>query len=234
MRHILLAGMFVLGASTSEAALLIAADIGGTTFNCADNQLSCDTNPTTGILQIADQSINGVQVNGSIQTSESGPINRLDTSSLSIINNNAFAVPITVTVGDINFTGPATEFTSSGSGTFQGPVGSTVTLNWYDDPQNAQGAETSGDTPGLRVDTFTATQTLARSQSFSHNNTGPVSDPALFSMTLQAVGSLQPGGELLSRGETLTKPQSVSEPGALALLGSMLFGMDLLARRRRG
>jgi hypothetical protein len=84
------------------------------------------------------------------------------------------------------------------------------------------------------VDTFSATQTLARSQSFSHNNTGPVNDPTNFSMTLQATGTLAAGAQLLSRGQTETKEQvSIKEPGSLALLGAALLGFTTLYRRRR-
>src|SRR4051794_9437197 len=105
MRAVALAVAFVLGGSTSQAALLIAGNVGGSTFTCADNNLLCDTNPVTGILQLADQVINGVTVNGSIQTSTKGSVNVLDTSSLSIINNNATATAITFTVGDTSFVG---------------------------------------------------------------------------------------------------------------------------------
>lgn len=235
MRVVALAVAFVLAGSTSEAALLIAGNVGGTTFTCADNQVSCDTNLTTGILQLADQTINGVVVNGSIQTSTKGTVNILDTSSLSIINNNATATAITFTVSDTSFVGPATSFVSSGSGTFSGPIGSTITLNWYDDPNNAQGAQAFNDVPGDLVDTFSATQTLARSQSFSHNDTGPVDDPTDFSMTLQATGTLAAGAQLLSRGQTETKESlAVPEPTSLALLGSMLLGFTLYRRRANG
>ena len=223
----------IASATPSHALLMIAGNISGSTFTCFDNQAGCDTNAALDILEIADQTINGVQVNGSIQTSESGSINRIDTSSLSIINTSAVNKSITFTVGETDFTGPASEFTASGSGTFSGPVGNQLTMNWYDDPNNQQGAQAFNDTPGDLVDTFSVTQTLLRSQSFSYNNSGPVDDPSLFSMTIQATGTLLPGGELLSRGETLTKPQTIPEPGTLGMLGAALLGLVALRRSMR-
>jgi hypothetical protein len=35
------------------------------------------------------------------------------------------------------------------------PIGSTITLNWFDDPMNGQGAELPTDTPGNLIHTFT-------------------------------------------------------------------------------
>ena len=91
------AAALLIGMPQARADLLIAADIGGTTFNCADNQAGCDLNPTTGILQLADQTINGVQVNGSIQTSTiTATPNTLNTSSLSVINNSGATRTISV------------------------------------------------------------------------------------------------------------------------------------------
>lgn len=227
-RYLILVGL--LAAWPANATLMLSADVGGTTFHCEDNQ-ACDINNTTGVLELANQTIGGVQVNGSISTSVQGSLNVIDTSSLSVINNNATATAITFTVGDTSFTGPVTEYTVSGSGTFTGPTGSTVTLTWYNDPGNSQGAETPGDTPGNLLDSFTATQTLARSQSFSHNQSGATSDGALFSMTIQASGTLEPGASLLSRGQSEVKPQSVKEPASLALLGAALLGFTFFRRR---
>ena len=232
---IALLGLCVAGITQPAHALLqLSAQIGGTTFFCADQNFACDTNPLVGTLQIANQTLSGVQINGSIQTSTKGTVNQIDTSSLSIINTNPTATGVTLTVGDTGFIGPVDTYTASGSGTFQGPTGNQLTMNWFNDPNNQQGADLPNDTPGNKIDTFTVTQSLQRSQSFSYNNTGPAIDPDLFSMTIQTIGTLLPGGQLLSRGQTEIKELiAVSEPGSLALLGSMLLGASFLLRRRQ-
>jgi hypothetical protein len=118
-------------AGQAHATLLFAAQIGVTTFNCADQQAACDTNPAVGILQVADQTINGVQINGSIQTSTISPTqNILNTSSLSIINTLAVSRTITFAVGDTDFVGPVSSFSTAGAGTWQTASGSTISLNW--------------------------------------------------------------------------------------------------------
>ena len=233
-KQILAAVALVAGVSPAGATLQIAADIGGTTFFCADNQ-ACDINPAVGTLQISDQTINGVAVNGSVQTSTKGTTNILNTSALSLINNSGTDLTIAFAVGDTSFIGPVTSFSASGSGTWQTAEGSTITLNWFDDPANAQGADTATDTPGTLLHTFTDTAGPL-TDAFSTSQTGTVNDPGLFSMTETASGVLVAGGSLINRGQTEIKVQDVvpvREPGSLALLGGAFLAGALVLRRRK-
>jgi hypothetical protein len=241
MMHIALRALWGFGALAlaagppppAHATLQLAATFGATNFFCADQNAACDTDPTIGILQLANQTIGGVQVNGSIQTQTIGTTNILNASSLSVINNNAVTTPITVTVGATNFTGPVVAFVTSGSGVFQSAVGSVVDLGWWNDPTNTQGADTATDTPGTKIDTFNHVATVV-ADSFSHNGAGAVSDPALFSMTEQVAGTLIFGGQLLNFGRTELKAlQAIPEPASLALLGAAVLGFGAIARRRR-
>jgi len=216
------AGVLGFVSAPAHATLQIISDVSGTIASCVDNA-GCDLNPAVGIINLGNITINGVQVNGSIQTSTGTPANpgldTLNTSSLSIINLTALTKTVTVAVSDTDFAGPVVAFQTAGSGVWQNAIGSSITLNWFDDPANGQGADDPTDTPGNLIDSFTHAATLFV-DSFSHDGTGAVSDAGPFSMTEQAIFTLTPFGQLVNRGQSEVK-LAVPEPSTW---GMMLLG----------
>jgi hypothetical protein len=245
MRHYVVTGIvaaaasmavFALSPNPAHATLQLAGTFNGSTFLCVDNDTACDLNLSTGTIQLGDQVIGGVEVNGSVQRSQGTPANPnpldiLSTSSLSVINTLGTSVLVTVAVSDTSFAAPVASFNTSGSGTWETAGGSTATLNWFADAANAQGADTATDTPGTLIDTFTSTA-VGPADSFSHNGAGAISLLAPFSMTEQVSGSLTAGANLLNRGQTeILTP--APEPASIALLGMGLIGIAAIGKRAR-
>ena len=113
------AALGILAASAAHGTLILSATIGGVPVCAVDNNLfACthgavllDNNATLGFLGLGGAggavTVAGVDVFGSLQTStKAPPTNILTSSSLQIINNNAFAVAASVAVSDTNFTPP--------------------------------------------------------------------------------------------------------------------------------
>lgn len=235
MKRLAIAAAAVVGLTApAHAVLQISGTVGGIAVQCADGA-ACDTNPATGQLSVGDQTLNGVQFIGSSQTQTIGPpSNRLDTSSFQIINNSGSTQNIQLAVGGTGFASPTTLFSASGGGTFETAAGSNITLSFFADSANSQGADTPTDAPGTQL--FTGAHTAAGlTDTFSINSgTLPLVETGPFSMTLLASGNLIDGGSLVGRTQALVTDvtQSVNEPGSLAVLAGSLAAFGLWRRRR--
>jgi hypothetical protein len=220
-----------LATTPAHAVLQLSANINGTIISCAD-QAACDTNPLVGQLQIANQTVAGVEFLGSAQTQVIGPTNSLDTSSFQIINDNNHSVNIQVAVSGTSFTGPVAAFSASGSGTFENAVGSSVSETFFASATNAQGAATPTDLPGALLATFSKTA-ATNPDSFSDNASGAFAAAGLYSMSEGTTGVLTAHGSLVGRSQSIVTQQAVPEPASVGLLGVGLLGVGFVARRKR-
>jgi hypothetical protein len=259
---VLAASLLVLTAPLPASALLqisSSTDGGGIIF-ARDNQIvnTCgspavgpcqipDLDPTIGSLATGAYTTAGgdVSVQVSVQTSNTatgpGTLNRLDSTGTQVTNNSTTtAHTFAVAISDINFNGPA--LTAGTTGAAQWSVltspadfgGSTITMRWFDDPNNVQGAFTpSPIQPGTLLDLFTDAAGPNNPDSFSHNATFNVNDPGLFSMSLQFDGLLGAGVRLTGREMTEVKPRAaVPNPLSLLLLGTGLLFVRKLGGKR--
>jgi hypothetical protein len=222
----------------ADAALMFSASVGGVeVLHCVDGQGSTalcpggDQNAAPGVLQLANNTFAGVELNGSLSSSQGNPGNPalpaiLNTGSLSIINTGAGIAHIVAAVGDTDFFAPAGHFDFSTSGVFQLAEGSTISTTAFDDAVNRQGAQNSTDVVGAPISTFNFTASLP-ADAFAHSDAGPVFDTDPYSMTQLIDLSLTAGGQLVGRQSTEIKTVIPAPGNSLVLLGLALLGFGL-------
>ncbi len=229
---VVLAGFGFLSAGSAHAALELAFDAnGGPSTVVIDNFSPQDTNPTPNIITLANgfQPTPGLIVDGSTHSANFST-QTLASGSSSVDNTTAAAVHI---IGDVSATGfsPETLVDSTASGTFVNAIGSTITVSFWNDPTNTQGATAAGVHPGVEVGSYTFNVSQA-TQSFSYNSgLVGVNDPGLNSMTVQFDYNLVAGGELISRGQA--EISSVPEPATPLLIVSGLIALFIKNYRNK-
>jgi hypothetical protein len=259
MKRLVALGSLALGLlapAASEAVLRLASSIdGGGTITAIDNQIvnTCptplvgpcqvpDIDPALGTLTLASSTAAGgdLLINVSVQTQTIGGFNRLDSTGTQVTNLSTItAHEFAVAIGATDFIGPVDLATATGAGqwsTLSGQYGpTTITMRWYDDPANQQGALTaSALQPGILIDSFSHTPSL-NPESFAHNAQLAVSDPSLFAMTVQFDGILGPQVRLTGREQTEIKElRAVRNAGTWWLMSmGVALVLGMLGCRRR-
>jgi hypothetical protein len=231
-------------APNAEAALLFAIEVNGVQACAADNNAACgfgfqipDIDPAIGVMSFGPIpiSVGILDITGSAQQSTFGPpINILNTSAAQVTNTGAVIANGFVAVSATDYVGPVSQGVASGSATWQEAVGSAISMQWYNDALNRQGAETATDLPGILLAACNDSITLT-ADSTACADAASVMDPGPFSMTLFTQFSLVPGGTVVNRGQTMLKPveiAAVPEPASLLLLSSAFGAASYMARHR--
>jgi len=239
------AALLAASVNPADAALLLAIDVNGVQACASDNNGGCgfgaviiDLDPAVGVMSFGNTpiSIGRLEITGSVQQATIGGLqNVLNTSSTQLTNTTGAPISGTFAVSATEFTPPVSFASVSGSATWENAVGSSILMQWYNDPSNAQGAQTATDTPGVLLASCADAVTLIADATACSFGPLPISDLDPFSMTLYTQFTIAGGATVVNRGQTIIKEVAadVPEPATMGLLGLSLLGAGIVRRRRQ-
>ena len=181
------------------ATLQFSVGAGDESYTCVDNS-PCDTNPATGIISIPEISFEGI-TGTDVTVTATGEVLSFTVGSLT--NDTGGTLSANFAVSDTGFGSDPTRFKTVFTTTWRDALGSSIDVGWFDDPENAQGANSPTDTPGSEFDSFDAAAISTESDTESHSATGALDVSPPFSVT---VG----GSIVLVNGGTESASESVS------------------------
>jgi hypothetical protein len=213
----------------AHATLQLTISSGGTTFTCADGELSCDLSGGTKNLLVVDQTVGGAFVQLTLAQSSLHP-NELQLSSSNIENTRGVPITISLLASDTGFLAPVSFIRSSGSLTFNSAIGSGAsTLEFFADPANAQGANPLN-TPGALLESVSGVP-LSDPDSFSGSRITAFAAGGPFSMTETASLNLVGGASVTGFNQSMQS--GVPEPSTWAMLIAGFGLLSLVGYRKR-
>lgn len=220
-----------LASSPSHAVLQLSFQNDGTTFACADGQ-ACDGAGPANQIQLTNFVVGDYRISGTFAESSA---DQLTASNLTILNTTSSPATLNFAVGATGFTGPVTQISMSGAGSFINSIGGTGALSFHADAGNAQGAATPSDLPGTLL-LNPSTSVTTNPQSFSANGIlEPFTATGPFSMTEGMTITLPGGGSLIGaeQGMTAITTGAIPEPQTWAMMGLGFAALGFLGWKRR-
>jgi hypothetical protein len=219
---IVVLGALLLAAVPAHAALQLSISSGGSTFTCADGELSCDVSGGTKNLLTIDQTVGGAFVQLTLAQSSLHP-NELELSSSNILNERAVPITVSLLASDTGFAAPVSFIRSSGSLTFNSAVGSGAsTLQFFADPANAQGANPLN-APGALLESVSGVP-VTDPDSFSGSRVTAFNALAPFSMTETASLNLVGGASVTGFNQSMQSGVPEASTWAMLIAGFSLLG----------